>query len=286
MSVAENTRAVAQYNWRNLPQQVAEANATTIYKESHGLPDHWGFEIREQGLYDATRGGYVHDLVKKFPNQNPYLQKVEDAIIGAMDNWAIAGTDRYLIWISPLFSGVYPTNKIEVLQKSPNRSETNNFSISFNGTSNECLSITKELFPELSELTGPEELRISVIAKDNLDLDRIMEAVAPYLPKSDGAKEIPKEAFTYIAKLVTAGVSQLHIALEMKRLGIIGEQSFSCPGGLGLSGSLESSSLNLTGASDQYGERSFACPKCGAINVRPHGQFISCCQHCGGDVRC
>lgn len=33
--------------------------------------------------------------------------------------------------------------------------------------------------------------------------------------------------------------------------------------------------------SDEYGSRVFSCPSCGRTNVRPEGQLLSNCQHCG-----
>ncbi|MBI4983220.1 hypothetical protein HZC32_01065, partial [Candidatus Woesearchaeota archaeon] len=32
---------------------------------------------------------------------------------------------------------------------------------------------------------------------------------------------------------------------------------------------------------DQYGARAFNCPECGKMNLRPQGELLSACQHCG-----
>jgi len=34
---------------------------------------------------------------------------------------------------------------------------------------------------------------------------------------------------------------------------------------------------------DQYGERTFECPKCGKTNIRPKDELIANCQHCGSN---
>lgn len=39
--------------------------------------------------------------------------------------------------------------------------------------------------------------------------------------------------------------------------------------------------------SDKYGERTFDCPECGKINIRPKDELLKNCQHCGsGKVAC
>lgn len=39
---------------------------------------------------------------------------------------------------------------------------------------------------------------------------------------------------------------------------------------------------------DEYGKRDFNCPnpRCGKLNIRPGGELIKKCQHCGADVTC
>lgn len=38
--------------------------------------------------------------------------------------------------------------------------------------------------------------------------------------------------------------------------------------------------------SDKYGERTFECPKCHKINVRPKDKLLERCQHCDNEVSC
>lgn len=62
----------------------------------------------------------------------------------------------------------------------------------------------------------------------------------------------------------------------------------------GSCGSTETKSANIIGTNissfledDKYGSRTFNCPKCGAVNIRPFGELLSACQHCGSeDVSC
>ncbi len=64
-------------------------------------------------------------------------------------------------------------------------------------------------------------------------------------------------------------------------------------GSCGSTGSIESNNLFNTTSSldflenDKYGSRSFTCPNCGMVNVRPENELISCCQYCGSnEVSC
>src|SRR3989344_4510818 len=53
-------------------------------------------------------------------------------------------------------------------------------------------------------------------------------------------------------------------------------------GSCGASASRESSStFNNVFLKDRYGEKTFECPECGKINIRPKDQLLSNCQHCG-----
>jgi hypothetical protein len=287
MSLAENTYTVSKYNWEDLPADVVKDYATTVYKESHRLPDIWTFLIKDEGLFDAKRNGYVRDIVKDYPHPNIYLRTVEDQIIDAMDRWAVSDGRNSLGWVSPSFDGEYPCHKIEILQKWPDSSGTNNIAISFDCDSDACLKLAKEIFPKLETIQNIEELRNSVVIGEEIDIDKVFEMLRPYISKSEDLKEIPKEHYDYIADLVQSGADQAYVAYEMQRLGIIGDQSFSCPGkSPGLVGILGESSLNLNGAEDQYGSLAFECPHCHRTNTRPFGQLISNCMHCGGNVRC
>ena len=288
MSRAENTQVVAGYeSWSVLPDAVVRANAATVYKESHRLPDVWNFEIRDEGLYDPTREGYVHDLVKQFPHPNLYLRGLEDNIITAMDSWALSEQKGIFVWISPTFAGYYPTNKIEILQKSADGKVTNNIVVLFDGSSKTCLAVAKALFPELDEIKTPEELRNSVVLREQMDMNFVWKTVAPFIPKHKKERELSEETLDYIVSLARNGAEQELIASEMERLGVIGEFSFSCPGiNIGLMGILDSSSLIIGATEDEYGSLKFVCPHCGVVNTRPHGQLISNCQFCGGDVKC
>lgn len=288
MSLAENTLTVSRYKgWKHLPKPVVIDYATTVYKESNRIPDRWSFSIKENGLYDEKRDGYVRDIVKEFPHPNLYLRRTEDAIIEQMDAWSLSPEEDFFVWVSPVFAGEYPCNKIEILHKRPDADKTDNIAINFDCSADTCLEVAKKIFPQLSVVKSTEELRKSIVITRNLDIDKIIESLDPFISKPDKTKVVDVEHFEYIADLAQKGVGQKHIALEMERLGLIGEKSFSCPGtSLGLNGILEGSSLSLNSSEDQYGSLRFTCPKCGVTNTRPYGHLLTNCQHCGGDVRC
>jgi len=245
MSLAENTAVVSKYNWSGLHPDTVKGYATTVYKESHRLQDNWEFSIGDEGLFDIPRNKYVHDVVKEFPHPNLYLRELEDNIIEAMDSWAISDQEGYLVWITPSFEDHYPSHKIEILHKSYTERKTLNAAILFDGNQDICLRAAKEIFPELKNLENVEELRRSLVTRDNLDIGFILKIVDPYIPKDKNLKQVPKEVFDYIANLAISGVDQRYIALEMQRLEVTGQFSFSCPGGKGLMSLLEENSLNI-----------------------------------------
>ncbi len=232
MSIDRNIQTVANYNFIGLSEATIVGNLTTVFKESHRVPDKWKFSIRDQGLFDIERDGYVHDIVKEFPHPNLYLRDLEDGIIEAMDVWALSDQEGYLIWISPSFAGHYPCHKIEIIYKEPNLRETSNIVILFDGSQDICMDIAKKIFSDLAEVNNIEDLRNSVIIKPDLDIDRIIEIVGPYTHTEKVKSDNPEEDIKRIAKLAKSGMSQTLIAYEMDRVGIMGSRLFSCPGGL------------------------------------------------------
>ena len=287
MSLAENTQTVSKYNWSFLPEEVIVDYIKTVYKESHRLPDEWTFLIKENGLYDSKWNSYIQDVVNQFPHPNLYLREVENSIIQAMDSWSISDEPGSIVWISPIYEGMYPCNKIEIITKWPDQKGTNNVAINFDCSAEDCLRVAKSIFPELSELTDIEELRRSVIINKDIDAASIIQQLSPHIKVSDNIKTLTDENYRYIASLAKKGYQQIFIAAEMERLGMIGDKSFSCPGGSGgLTSVLGESSLNLNTPEDKYGSLEFTCPHCGATNTRPFGRLINNCQYCGGDVRC
>lgn len=273
MTVAENILTVSRYNLAGLSEETIVGNLTTVFKESHRLPDEWKFSIRELGLFDTERNGYVHSIVKEFPHPNLYLRNLEDGIIEAMDTWAVSEQEGYFIWISPSFAGHYPCHKIEILYKEPNLRETSNVVILFDGNQDLCLDLVKKIFPELNEIKDIEDLRNSVLIEPYIDIDKIIEIVGPYIHTDDVKINNPEEEIKRIAKLVANGVSQTVIAYEMNRVGLIGERSFSCPAGLP---NILSQRSNMLEA--KYVKN---CGKCG-ITIEMHITKGYVCKNCGG----
>jgi hypothetical protein len=287
MSTAENIHIVSRYNWKDLPTGTIKDYAITVFKESHRLPDRWRYLIKERGLFDINRNGYVRDIVKQFPHPNVYLREVEDKIIEDMNKWALNGKENSIIWISPWYKGGYDGHKIEILIKSKAFKGTRNFSIQFDCDDNTCLRLIGQLFPEMKNVQHLEDIRSKTITKNNIGISEILKVVGPYIPKSDKVKHIPAKHFEYIADLAHSGVDQQYVAYEMQRLGIIGEHSYSCTGSSsGLVNILGESSLNISGMKDQFGPLEFECPACHKINKRPFGRLLNHCQRCGASVRC
>jgi len=58
-----------------------------------------------------------------------------------------------------------------------------------------------------------------------------------------------------------------------------GSCGMSVGGGNGLIGQ----EINVVGLVDKYGPRTFDCPSCKRTNLRPEGELVDFCQHCGSD---
>jgi hypothetical protein len=272
-----NIQTVSRYQgWSSLPKETVVGYAKTVFKESHRLPDEWSFSIKEHGLYDETRGGYVHKIVKDYPHPNTYLRELEDGIISAMDRWAISNQEGYLVWISPSFKGHYPCHKIEIIHKTESATKTDNMVILFDGGQDVCLAVAKQIFTDLKVIKDVEELRNSIITPAVLDINRIIEIVGPYIPTSEDVMDGTELELhlQHIAKLAISGASQSTIANEMDRIGLIGKHSFSCPGG-GLSNTLLHKS-NIIEA--KYVKN---CGQCGTT-IEAHIAKGYKCPNCGG----
>lgn len=66
---------------------------------------------------------------------------------------------------------------------------------------------------------------------------------------------------------------------------IIDEYGYEPPIERGSCGSTGSSSdiFGMTLRDDEHGGRTFECPTCHLINIRPEGELLRACQHCGSD---
>lgn len=273
----QNISTVARYQgWHELPKEAIIGSARTVFKESHRLPDKWSFSIRERGLFDETRNGYVSEIVKQYPHPNRYLRELEDGIIAAMDTWAVSDQKGYLVWISPSFKGEYPCHKIEIIHKSEDGCSTDNLVILFDGTKNLCLRLAEQIFPELKSIKNTESLRNSIITRESLDLHKIIEIVGPYVYTDHSTLDeaVLESRLEHIASLALSGVSQSIIAREMNKLELIGKRSFSCPG-QGLSNTLLGKS-NIIEA--KYVKN---CGKCGTT-IEAHITKGYVCKNCGG----
>lgn len=273
MSVDQNIRTVSNYNFSGLSEETIRGNLTTVFKESHRIPDNWKFSIKDKGLFDVGRNGYVHDIVKEYPHPNLYLRKLEDSIIEAMDMWAVSDQEGYLVWISPSFINHYPCHKIEIIYKDPSVRETSNIVILFDGSQKICMDVVKQIFPEFNEIKNAEDLRNSILIKPDLDIDQIIEIVGPYIHTDDVNVDNPEKEIERIAKLATSGVNQKIIAYEMDRIGLIGNRSFSCPGLSGILGQrsniLEAKYVKNCGICgtviEAYITKGYTCKSCSGV---------------------
>lgn len=95
----------------------------------------------------------------------------------------------------------------------------------------------------------------------------------------------------HIGELYFSSQDLLEKQIQFLGMQPVRETRGPCPGksgGFNLSGSTnEPYSVAEFGLKDEYGDRSFKCPECGLINIRPENQLIKNCQHCGsGKVAC
>jgi hypothetical protein len=287
MSAEGNTRIVSRYtDWKKLPRDTVKGNIRTVDNESHRRPDPWHFLVGKEGLFDVTRERYVHKVVKEYPHPNLYLREIEDGVIEQFNEWANSDVEGYAFWGSALFPGVYDANKFEIMVKGYTYGDmklgTQNAVIVFDGSREDFLSVVKQIFPELENITDPEDVRSKVIFKNNLDIEKILELVKPYLPTEVSPPPITEDVVNYLADLAYQGVDQRYIASEMQRLGGIGKYSFACDKEIrGLSGVMEQNSNVVDLRDDGLGPKKFPCPACGYENTRPFGGYVESCQNPG-----
>lgn len=270
MSTEGNVAIVSKYkDWKVLSRETVKGNIRTVDNESHRRPDPWHFLVGKNGLFDVPRQRYVHSVVKEYPHPNLYLREVEDKIIKDLDDWSNFGDEGYAIWASPLFPGYYDANKLEIILKGYTFGDmkrgTQNAVIVFDGNQADFMNVVKQIFPELEHITDPEEIRAQVIFRHELDIDKILEIIKPYLPKEPALAPVSEATLNYIVDLVHQGTNQYYIAQEMQRLGVIGKHSFGCE--KDTQGGSTTQDMGKRGLSSQTIEGTYCknCGYCGAV---------------------
>lgn len=269
-------------SWRNTSPNRLAQEIVSSFNETHRKPDEFRYKYKEDGLVDYQTEEEVNI------DRSTYLGQKDAEFFDTLTSWVSENDSGVALWISPSYESAYPSNKITIytIEKSLNgEKNTFNVSILFDAPKEYPLQIAAKLNSAFVKIDDPEVLRNKLFTMDeSFTLVSLLELISAnqYFPPTPSI-----ETINYFVKEIHSGRSPRSIAEEMYKNGIIGEHSVSCAG-TGATSILESGSLvlNFGGAEDQYGSLYFSCPKCGVTNMRPFGQLISHCQHCGGDVSC
>ena len=291
MSSEINLRTAEEFasTWKSSPDWVMEEGVKSVYFETHRLDHNYPFFIDNNGIFvenpdNPSEKFYVRDSVDTVS----YVGRVELQIFDELEELVFQNEDSTKIikrvWFSPLYPGRYPCSKAIVhIIDCKNKTIFNLVKV-FDLSAHDCVEMAKNIFPQLSGIDNPEELRSLLInPTEDSQIEQLIEMINEL---NKNAKrpislltehELTKRSNS-VVKMVRSGISPNVIAFEMNQLELLGEHSISCPtvsellaGGFGV---------------DKYGSREFLCPKCGGRNIRPVNQLISNCQLCGGDVRC
>ncbi len=255
------------------------------------------------------------DILKMFAVDTPDTEaakKIKDMLLNDTKN------DAY-VWISP--ADPYPESRIQVgvkkITKSGRSTYMKRYDISTTLSPRDCLYLGQMLVSISKDNVdfpiNPNDLR-SIIIKLKIPADqnpfeylsKLIELPEKDRWKSilDGTADKNKAKAVKAAVIATAPVRLnphviysapaeygAYVETQMRNEGYgMDPEKFGC-GGSNTTFVSSGSSYTETvtpalGFEDQYGSLSFTCPKCGATNIRPSGQLLSVCQHCGGDVRC
>lgn len=96
--------------WRNKPgEQIAEELASYSL-ETHGIPDPYHYSITPTGeLYSPQAKRRVADTVE---DKTSHLGYLEYQAVRSIEQWVASSSEGVIAWVSPPYSGVYPTSKI------------------------------------------------------------------------------------------------------------------------------------------------------------------------------
>lgn len=269
-------------SWRTTSPDRLAQEIVSSFNETHRKPDEFKYKYIQGKLVDFQTGEEVNI------DRSTYLGQKDAEFFDALTSWVSENDSGVALWISPSYESAYPSNKITIytIEKSLGGEKTTlNVSVLFDTPQDHTLEIAGRLNESFKSIKNPEVLRNKLFTMDeNFSLVSLLELISAnqYFPPTPSI-----ETINYFVREIHSGRSPRSIAEEMYKNGIIGEHSVSCAG-TGATRILESGSLvlNFGGAEDQYGSLYFSCPKCGVTNMRPFGQLISHCQHCGGDVSC
>lgn len=269
-------------SWRNTnPERLAQ-EIVSSFNETHRKPDEFRYKYKDGNLVDYQTGERVNI------DRSTYLGQKDAEFFDTLTSWVSENDSGVALWISPSYESSYPTNKITIytIENTNGEKSTFNVSVLFDTPKEHTLKIASKLNDAFKSVLSPEVLRNKLFTmEETFTLVSLLELISAnqYFPPTPSS-----EMVSYFVREIHSGRNPRSIAEEMYKNGIIGEHAVSCAGGGGAKSILEANSLVLDfgGMEDQYGSLYFSCPKCGATNMRPFGQLISNCQHCGGDVTC
>ncbi len=288
MSLAENIDTANRFasTWGSSPDWVMEEGVKSVYLETNRLDHSYPFFIDEKGTFvsnpeNSSEKFYFRDIMDKYS----YLGKKELRVFEKLEELAFhnEGNPKSVkaVWFTPLYPGRYPCSKViihEIFNDFGSKNKTIfNLVKVFDLSSNSCVEIAREIFPDLVKTNDPEELRSLLIAPAT---DQQIKELVEVIDELNSAVERPNlltehelsERAKRIVEMIRANKNPSVVALEMNELKLLGGYSISCP----------PTFSELLGGMDKYGSLKFKCPHqdCGRVNTRKPNELRETCEFC------
>lgn len=250
-------------SWRSShPKRLAE-EIKSVFNETNRHPDSFKLIFRKGKILNFETEEPVNI------DRSSYIGQKEGEFFDAFSKWLSQNSEGAAIWISPLFSDVYPSNKITIYQIINTGSEekiTFNTSIILDTSAEHALEIASSINPVFIGCPNPEVLRNKLFAvNENFDLLDLLKLTSIKL----NSRQTPgQETIEEFVELIHLGYDPRLIAQKMQQRGIIGEHAVSC------------ASLNLS-TNPTFGafmdKNSFLMKFVGGES----GKYVKNCGHCG-----
>lgn len=268
-------------SWRNSHPKRLSEEIRSVFNETNRRPD--PFKL----IY---RAGKILNFETEEPvkiDRTSYIGQKEGEFFDAFNDWLGLNTEGVALWISPLFPGVYPSNKVtlyQIISAEGDEKITFNTSVILDTRAEHTIELALRLNPVFFGLTNPEVLRNKLFAVDkNFDLAALLELTSTNLSSSPTPGQ---ETMNEIIELIYLGYDPRFIAERMHQKGVVGEHAVSCASlnqntNLTFGAFMDRSSFMMKFGGGESGKYVKNCGRCG-IRIESKISKGYRCSKCGG----
>ncbi len=131
--------------WQNKPKEQVVEELASYSLETKRIPDPYHFVVATNGeLFSPTAHCKIKDTVE---DRTSHLGQLEYQAVISIEQWAAGSNEGAVAWVSPPYSGVYPTSKIiisEIEYQNGNKRLFNR-AIVLDFDEKKCLEFVKQL---------------------------------------------------------------------------------------------------------------------------------------------